>query len=152
MYQFKAMTRYDGMTNFDYYDGHVRIGYCENRKQDFLSLDLLCLSPGPTSDSLQAAENFGSDEDVEQVSTFLGIILFLSLLAFSLNSRITGKGSDSHGVTTRDSRTSTNCEFSISRKGPEEKWERKKAKKSKQINWFTCQEFNLFYAYWLVCK
>ena len=70
--------------------------------------------------------------------SFLGIILFLSLLAFSLNSRITGKGSDSHGVTIRDSRTSTNCEFSITRKGPEEKWERKKAKKSKQINWFTC--------------
>ena len=83
--------------------------------------------------------------------SFLGII-FLSLLAFSLNSQITGKGSDSHGVTTRDSRTRTNCGFRLSRKGPEEKWERKKAKKSKQINWFTCLEFNLFYAYWLVCK
>ena len=60
--------------------------------------------------------------------SFLGII-FLSLLAFSLNSRISGISSDSHGVTTRDSRTRKNCEFSLSRKGPEKMGE----KKSKRV-------------------
>ena len=52
----------------------------------------------------------------------------MSLLAFSYNSRITGKGSDSHDVTTRDSRARTNCVFSLSRKGPEKMGEKKSKK------------------------